>query len=144
MDFLCQLNNDISRYAIPFSCKQCTRCFDCYDVCEDNVQHHCKRFVPSNMDMFLNDVIRYFETNTPVSKKKRLSRVCSYNGVTNDKVTPLDTYYVGFINDSVKELSLLHTVYIFNIYQLYDIIMFCRGFTAKYIDNGIIALTKEQ
>jgi hypothetical protein len=92
------------------------------------------------MDMFLNDTITYFDINVPKSKDKKLSRVCNYNGATNDKVTTLDKYYVDLINDSVQELRNRRTAYIFNIHQLYDIVQFYGDFTAKYQGEGIIAL----
>lgn len=143
MNFIRQLNDDIARYEIPFSCKQCTRFYDCHEVYLNGNKPHCHNFVPSNIDIFLNDIITHFELNIPKSKQKRLSRVCGYNGATNDKITTLDTYYVGFINDNIKEISKGHTVYIFNVHQLYDIVKFCRGFVAKYLGDGIIALKQQ-
>ena len=140
MSSIKDFNSDIIRYNIPHSCKQCTRCYDCYDVRYGKPNPQCRRFVPSNMDMFLNDMITYFEINVPKSKSKKLNRVCSYNGATNDKITTLDKYYVDLINDSIKELRKGKITYIFNIHQLYDIIKFCSDFTAQYQGDGIIAL----
>lgn len=140
MSSIKDFNSDIIRYNIPHSCNQCTRCYDCYDVRYGKPNPQCRRFIPSNMDMFLNDTITYFNENVPKSKDEKLNRVCSYNGATNDKVTTLDKYYVDLINDSVQELRNRRTAYIFNIHQLYDIVQFYGDFTAKYQGDGIIAL----
>lgn len=140
MSSIKDLNSDIIRYNIPHSCNQCTRCYDCYDVRYGKPNPQCRRFIPSNMDTFLNDTITYFNENVPKSKDKKLSRVCSYNGATNDKVTTLDKYYVDLINDSVQELRNRRTAYIFNIHQLYDIVQFYGDFIAKYQGDGIIGL----
>ena len=99
------LNNDILRYAIPHQCNQCTMNPCCDFSCHNTPNPRCMKFVPDNMDDFLNDTITYFELNMTKSKYNKLHRICTYNGATNDKVTTLDTYYVNFINDCISELS---------------------------------------
>ena len=99
------------------------------------------KFVPDNMDDFLNDTITYFESNMTKSKLNKLKRVCTYNGATNDKITTLDTYYVNFINDCISELRKGKTVYVFKLSQLWEILRFVDGIKAVYQGDGIIGLT---
>ena len=98
------------------------------------------KFVPDNMDDFLNDTITYFETNMTKSKNNKLQRVCSYNKATNDKVTTLDTYYVNFINDCISGLRKGKMMYIFKLSQLWEILRFVDGVKVVYQGNGIIGL----
>lgn len=141
MNTLKDLNSDIVRYAIPHSCKQCVWCYDCSSKHYHQNNPMCRKFIPSNMDVFLNDTIKYFDENILKSSQKHLRRICSCNGATDDKVTTLDEYYVALINDSIKEIRKGKTVYIFNIHQLYDIVKFCNNISAKYQGDGIISLT---
>ena len=101
------------------------------------------KFVPDNMDDFLNDTISYFEMNVAKSKYNKLQRVCTYNRATNDKVTTLDTYYVNFINDCISELRKGKMVYVFKLSQLCDILRFVDGITAVYQGDGIIGLVSK-
>ena len=87
------------------------------------------KFVPDNMDDFLNDTITYFEMNMTKSKYNKLKRV-----------TTLDTYYVNFINDCISELRNGKMVYVFKLSQLWEILRFVDGVTAVYQDDGIIGL----
>ena len=135
------LNNDILRYAIPHQCNQCTMNPSCDFSCHNTPNPRCMKFVPDNMDDFLNDTITYFEMNTPKSKCNKLQRICTYNGATNDKVTTLDTYYVNFINDCISELRKGKTVYVFKLSQLWEILRFVDGIKAVYQGDGIIGLT---
>ena len=135
------LNNDILRYAIPHQCYQCTMNLSCDFPCHNTPNPLCKKFVPNNMDNFLNDTITYFELNMTKSKSKKLKRVCTYNRATNDKVTTLDTYYVNFINDCISELRNGKTVYVFKLSQLWEILRFVDGVKAMYQGDGIIGLT---
>lgn len=135
------LNNDILRYAIPHQCYQCTMNLSCDSPCHNTPNPLCKKFVPNNMDNFLNDTITYFEMNMPKSKLKKLKRVCTYNRATNDKVTTLDTYYVNFINDCISELRNGKMVYVFKLSQLWEILRFVDKIKAVYQGDGIIGLT---
>ena len=135
------LNNDILRYAIPHQCYQCTMNLSCDLPCHNTPNPLCKKFVPNNMDNFLNDTITYFELNMTKSKLNKLKRVCTYNRATNDKITTLDTYYVNFINDCISELRNGKTVYVFKLSQLWDILRFVDGSKAVYQGDGIIGLT---
>ena len=135
------LNNDILRYAIPHQCYQCTMNLSCDSPCHNTPNPLCKKFVPNNMDNFLNDTITYFELNMTKSKLNKLKRVCTYNRATNDKITTLDTYYVNFINDCISELRNGKTVYVFKLSQLWDILRFVDGIKAVYQGDGIIGLT---
>ena len=99
------------------------------------------KFVPDNMDDFLNDTITYFELNMTKSKYNKLQRVCTYSRATNDKVTTLDTYYVNFINDCISELRNGKMVYVFKLSQLWEILRFVDGVKAVYQGDGIIGLT---
>ena len=98
------------------------------------------KFVPDNMDDFLNDVITYFELNMTKSKYNKLQRVCTYNKATNDKVTTLDTYYVNFINDCISGLRKGKMMYVFKLSQLCEILRFVDGVKAVYQGDGIIGL----
>lgn len=138
------LNSDIVRYAIPHQCKQCTHYGDCSYDCYNTPNPECRKFVPDNMDGFLNDTITYFNLNVPKSKEARLKRVCTYYGAYNDKVTPLDYYYVNFINDCIDELRKGKTVYIFKLSQLWEIAKFHTDMVAAYVGDGIISLTGKQ
>ena len=137
------LNNDILRYAIPHQCCQCTMNLSCDSPCHNTPNPLCKKFVPNNMDNFLNDTITYFEMNMTKSKYNKLQRVCTYNKATNDKVTTLDTYYVNFINDCISELRNGKTVYVFKLSQLWEILRFVDGIKAVYQGDGIIGLVCE-
>lgn len=98
------------------------------------------KFVPDNMDDFLNDTITYFEMNMVKSKDKKLKRICTYQGATNDKVTTLDSYYTAFINDNISELRNGKMVYVFKLHQLWDVLRFVDGVKAVYQGDGIIGL----
>lgn len=135
------LNNDILRYAIPHQCNQCTMNPSCDFSCHNTLNPRCMKFVPDNMDNFLNDTIAYFEMNMTKSKDKKLKRICTYQGATNDKVTTLDSYYTSFINDNISELRKGETVYVFKLSQLWEILRFVDGVTAVYQGDGIIGLT---
>ena len=134
------LNDDILRYAIPHQCYQCTMNLSCDSPCHNTPNPLCKKFIPDNMDSFLNNIITYFEMNMTKSKNKKLNRVCTYNRATNDKVTTLDTYYVNFINDCISELRKGKMVYVFKLSQLCDILRFVDGIKAVYQGDGIIGL----
>ena len=134
------LNNDILRYAIPHQCYQCTMNLSCNLSCHNKPNPMCSKFIPDDMDSFLNNIITYFEMNMTKSKNKKLNRVCTYNRATNDKVTTLDTYYVNFINDCISELRKGKMVYVFKLSQIWDILRFVDGITAVYQDDGIIGL----
>ena len=77
------LNKDILRYAIPHQCNQCTMNPSCDFSCHNTPNPRCMKFVPDNMDKFLNDTILYFEMNMTKSKYNKLRRVCTYNQQSN-------------------------------------------------------------
>lgn len=136
------LNKDILKYAIPHQCHQCTMNLSCDFACHNTPNPRCMKFVPNNMDRFLNDTITYFEMNMVKSKDEKLKRVCkSYQGVFNDRIKPLDNYYVDFINDNISELRNGNMVYVFKLHQLWEILRFVNGVTAVYQGDGIIGLT---
>ena len=113
----------------------------CDFACHNTPNPRCMKFVPDNMDGFLNDTISYFEMHMTKSKYDKLQRVCTYSRATNDKVTTLDTYYVNFINDCISELRSGKTVYVFKLSQLWEVLRFVDGVTAVYQGDGIIGLT---
>ena len=136
------LNSDILRYAIPHQCNQCTMNPSCDFSCHNTPNPRCMKFVPDNMDDFLNDTITYFEMNMTKSKDEKLKRVCkAYQGVFNDRIKPLDNYYVDFINDNISELRNGNMVYVFKLHQLWEILRFVDGVKAEYQGDGIIGLT---
>ena len=100
----------------------------------------CGKFTPNNMDKFLNDTIKYFQANVTKSKDKKLKRVCTYQGATNDKVTTLDTYYISFINDCISDLRKGRMTYVFSISHIWEILRFVQNIKAVYQGNGIIGL----
>lgn len=134
------LNHDIIRYGIPHCCNQCAMTYSCHFMCHNKPNPMCSKFIPDNMDNFLNDVIQYFSDHVDKSTDKKLKRVCTYQDATNDKITPLDSYYVGFINDCISELQKGKMVYVFTLSQLCDILRFVDGITAVYQGDGIIGL----
>ena len=135
------LNHDIIRYGIPHCCNQCAMTYSCHFMCHNKPNPMCSKFIPDNMDNFLNDTITYFEMNMTKSKYNKLQRVCTYNGATNDKVTTLDTYYVNFINECISELRKGKTLYVFKLSQLWEILRFVNEVKAVYQGDGIIGLT---
>ena len=139
-DYQMNLNDDILRYAIPHQCYQCTMNLSCDLPCHNTPNPLCKKFIPDNMDIFLNDTILYFEMNMTKSKYNKLKRVCTYNRATNDKVTTLDTYYVNFINDCISELRKGKMIYVFKLSQLWEILKFVDRVKAVYQGDGIIGL----
>ena len=134
------LNHDIIRYGIPHCCNQCAMTYSCHFMCHNKPNPMCSKFIPDNMDNFLNDVIQYFSDHVDKSTDKKLKRVCTYQGATNDKITPLDSYYVGFINDCISELQKGKMVYVFKLSQLWEILKFVDRVKAVYQDDGIIGL----
>ena len=139
-DYQMNLNNDILRYAIPHQCYQCTMNPSCDFACHNTPNPRCMKFVPDNMDDFLNDTITYFEMNMTKSKYDKLKRVCTYSRATNDKVTTLDTYYVNFINDCISGLRKGKMMYVFKLSQLWEILKFVDKVKAVYQGDGIIGL----
>lgn len=134
------INNDIARYAIPHNCGQCTMNGCCNFVCHNTPNPKCNSFVPNNMDDFLNYVITYSSVNIPMSKDKKLKRVCTYGHASNDRTTTLDMYYTAFINDCVSELRKGRMVYIFRLSHLWDVLRFINNVKAIYQGDGIIGL----
>lgn len=134
------LNHDIVRYGIPHCCNQCAMTYSCHFVCHNTPNPMCSKFIPDNMDNFLNDVIQYFSDHVDKSTDKKLKRVCTYQGATNDKITPLDSYYVDFINDCISELQKGKMVYVFKLSQLWEILKFVDRVKAVYQGDGIIGL----
>lgn len=134
------LNHDIIRYGIPHCCNQCAMTYSCHFVCHNKPNPMCSKFIPDNMDSFLNDVIQYFSDHVDKSTDKKLKRVCTYQGATNDKITPLDSYYVGFINDCISELRNGKMVYVFKLSHVWEILKYVDNIKAIYQDDGIIGL----
>ena len=134
------LNHDIIRYGIPHCCNQCAMTYSCHFVCHNKPNPMCSKFIPDNMDSFLNDVIQYFSNHVDKSADKKLKRVCTYQGATNDKITPLDSYYVGFINDCISELRKGKMVYVFKLSHVWEILKYVDNIKAIYQDDGIIGL----
>ena len=134
------LNHDIIRYGIPHCCNQCAMTYSCHFMCHNKPNPMCSKFIPDNMDNFLNDVIQYFSEHVDKSTDKKLKRVCTYQGATNDKITPLDSYYVGFINDCISELQKGKMVYVFKLSHVWEILKYVDNIKAIYQDDGIIGL----
>ena len=137
------LNNDILRYAIPHQCHQCIFRYSCTSLYHNKHNPPCRNFIPNNMDEFLNSIITYFNLNCDKSKYKRLKRNCVYRGAYtyNDKVTTLDSYYTGFINDCIMQLRKGKMVYVFKLSHLWEILKFVDNVKAVYQGDGIIGLT---
>lgn len=136
MDFI----TDIIHYSIPFTCNQCIYNKNCYNIHFKKENKLCYKFVPHDVNSFLNNAILYFRMNYPKSKDKKLKRTCNYNGAYNDRVTTLGEYYVNFINDCINELHKGNTVYVFKISHIQEIVKFYSDVTATYVGDGIIAL----
>lgn len=134
------INHDINKYAIPYQCSQCTMNYSCGFARHSMPNPRCGGFIPDNMDTFLNDTIAYFELNMVKSKDKKLKRICTYQGATNDKVTTLDSYYVSFINDCISELHKGKMVYVFKLKHMWDILKYVDNVEAAYQGDGIIGL----
>lgn len=136
------LNKDILKYAVPHQCSQCTMNKSCGFSCHGAANPKCRKFVPDNMDDFLNNTIAHLEKDMIKSTDKRFKRVCTSrsHGLTNT-VTTLDEYYVSFINDCISELRNGKTTYIFKLEQLLDILPFVDGVKAEYQGDGIIGLS---
>lgn len=124
---------DLSRSSIPYSCDQCIMKHSC-----NQFGYRCVKFYPENMDIFLDNAIAYLETNTSLSKDKRMKRRVGRNkdvGLSSDAVTPLDDYYVGLINDSVSQVRKGKTAYVFSIDQIRDVLRFEKGIHVRYSDG---------
>lgn len=134
------LSKEILHYAIPHRCSQCIMNGNCSLSCNNTPDPKCTKFIPNNMDRFLNDTIAYFDLNTAKSKDKKLKRVCTHKIASDDKVTTLDTYYVNFINDCISELRKGKTVYVFKLNQILEILRFVDGVEAVYQGDGVIGL----
>ena len=144
-----KLNKEIAK-TIPHSCSECMKNGCCVYVsvyekmkCGDSC--YCQEFIASNMDDILNKAIRHYQNIVPLSKEKKLKRQVyayydNYHGITDDKVTTLDAYYVGLINDSLELLRKGKPAYVFSLLHIRDIMRFERDVVAKYLGDGSIEL----
>ena len=147
-----RLNKEIAK-TIPHSCSECVKNGCCvylnlYEQVkgeESCKSCQCHEFIPCNMDETLNKIIERFKQTVPLSKDKKLKRQVyayydNYHGITDDKVTTLDAYYVGLINDSLDLLRKGKPAYVFKIIHIRDIMRFEQELVAKYIGDGSIEL----
>lgn len=132
-------NYEIQRYGIPHCCGECIHREACQSGYKDIYDPRCGNFIPDNIDAFLNRMINYMSMNIPKTSNKYLKRINVKQRVSSDNITPLDSYYVDFINDSIKLLREGKTAYVFKLYHIKDIIPFVPDLTAKYND-GIFEL----
>ena len=144
-----KLYKEISK-SIPHSCAECCKCGCCEYVKENKHEESCEcyDFVPSNTQEFLNKIVGRYKLIVPDSKDKKLKRKVysyydNYHGIVDDKVTTLDAYYVGFINDCLDLLRKGKPAYIFKIEHLRDIMRFEKEITVNYIGDGSIEVRKE-
>ena len=108
----------------------------------------CYDFVPNDMQYFLKKIVERYKSIIPDSKDKKLKRKVysyydSYHGIVDDKVTTLDAYYVGFINDCLDLIRKGYFAYIFKIEHLRDIMRFEKDIIATYVGDGSIRIRKE-
>lgn len=132
-------NHEIQRYGIPHCCMECIHRESCQSKSKNIDNPHCGKFIPDNIDNFLNRMINYMSMYIPKSSNKYLKRINVKQRVSSDNITPLDSYYVDFINDSIKQLRDGKTAYVFKLYHIKDIIPFVPDFTVRYND-GIFEL----
>lgn len=144
-----KLCKEISK-TIPHSCFECCKC-DCCEYVKENKHEEsceCYDFVPNNIQYFLDKIVKRYKFIVPDSKDKKLKRKVysyydNYHGIVNDKVTTLDAYYVGFINDCLELLRKGKPAYIFKIEHLRDIMRFEKKIVVNYIGDGSIKIRKE-
>ena len=129
------LHKDLLRAHVPHDCSQCCR------KCPQRTIA-CRDFYPSNSRIFLDYVLSYLRDNTPRSQDKIMKRRLGYDlqlsryGFVDDGITSLDTYYVQMINDSLETIRTGKRAYVYNLWQVQDIMRYEPQIDVKYIPDA--------
>ncbi len=129
------LHKDLLRAHVPHDCSQCCR------KCPQRTIA-CKDFHPNNSRVFLNYVLDYLRENTPRSQDEKMKRNFGRDlqferfGFYDDGITSLDTYYIQMINDVLEQIRLHKAGYVYNLYQVQDILRYEPQIQIRYIPDA--------
>lgn len=109
---------------VATDCRNCGitySCGDCKEGCKQNLP--CRDFSPT--DEFCVGVFNFLKKNASASRGRTLRRYTKKNGcgIVADSDT-LDNYYVGLVNDALRQLRHGETVYVFSFEQIKDVLRF--------------------
>jgi len=102
----------------------------------------CEHFDPSNEEMFENIILPQIKDEIVPRKERKLSRKIHKNRyvVYDDDYTPLDSYYVGMINDVLQQIRHGDVAYVFTLDQVKEILSFEEN-THVILSGGIYYLS---
>lgn len=133
------LHKDLREVHIAHDCSQCK----CRDKCRNSGMNvPCEEFYPAEMSEFMDYVISKLKERVVPSTEKRLKRRPAESKIPyDDKIPPLDHYYVLLVNDVLSQIRKGKVDYIYSFGLLSDILRFERDIGAKYIpDAGAYAI----
>ena len=124
------LHNDLMKAKIEHDCSFCQ--YKCR-----NGNRPCEDFVPEDMDGFMEYVVdALIETVVPRAGKKLRRHPVTDKTTYDDKIPPLDYYYVALVNDTLSEIRKGHEAYIFSLEQLRDVMSFEPRVCVEYIPDA--------
>ncbi len=111
------LHNDLMKSKIEHDCSQCVNKCKRYFTCIE--------FLPGDMWGFMENMVDTLKETVVPSKEKKLRRRPVKSKIPyDDKLPPVDYYFVLFINNTLSEIRNGHTAYIFSLEQLREIMRF--------------------
>jgi len=123
------LHNDLMRAKIEHDCSQC--------IYKCNRHSACDEFVPDDMSDFMEYVVdTLIETVLPSKDRKLKRRPVKSKIPYDDKIPPLDYYYVSLVNDTLSEIRRGHIAYIFSLEQLRDVMRFEPRVLVEYVPEA--------
>lgn len=124
------LHNDLGKAHIEHDCSFCQYRYN-------SGNRPCENFLPESPDSFMEYVVEsLFETVEPSKDKKLKRRPVKSRIPHDDRIPPLDHYYVMLINDTLSEIRRGHYAYIFSLEQLREIMRFEPQVRVEYIPDA--------
>ena len=117
-------------------------CLNCMWQGQCRCDGECEHFDPSNEEMFENIILPQIKDEIVPRKERKLSRKIHKNRyvVYDDDYTPLDSYYVGMINDVLQQIRHGDVAYVFTLDQVKEILSFEEN-THVILSGGIYYLS---
>lgn len=90
-------------------------------------------------NVFYSKVLPYLIEHNKISSENTLKRTAyldkhiSY--ISDDEIPPLDSYYVGMINDTLKQIRSGIKAYLYNLEQVRDVLKFEPNSIVTVVDN---------
>jgi len=87
----------------------------------------CKSYDPVNEELYVDELMEYLRGHIDPSIHKKLNRTISKSSsdiTYDDGSGTLDHYYVGMINDALKEIRHGLTAYVFSESQIAELVRF--------------------